>query len=144
MTDAAAVGNNNAAAESCIKPASSLEAKTTKRAAMKPMKPEPPLPKVVAVKTEIISRDDIHRLLRNPITRPTPPTPIFFKLYPHLREGLAAAHAAINRVADVHEDIAKQYKEKGFVVMGVEHLDNGKKRLFSLPQEARPGESVVA
>jgi hypothetical protein len=41
----------------------------------------------------------------------------------------------INELHDVYEDILRQHDEKGYALVQVEHLDNGKKRWFRLPVE---------
>ncbi|CAO2142536.1 unnamed protein product [Urochloa humidicola] len=103
----------------------------TKRAFTKPE-----LPKVVAVTTERLDEEFIEWLQKNPIKRPVPRSDAILEFFPKQPESLAAAFAAINRAVDVREDIAKQYKEKGYAIVGVELLDNGRKRLFSLPEDA--------
>ncbi|CAN6337806.1 unnamed protein product [Urochloa humidicola] len=123
----AAVGNNNAAAP----PAARVKGKT-KRAVRKP---EPPEPKVVSVKIEKLSEDDIQYFLKNPIRRPKPLPESYFERFPKQPESLTAAFAVINKLVDEREDIAKQYYDKGYAIVRVEYLDNGLRR-FSLPNEA--------
>jgi hypothetical protein len=54
---------------------------------------------------------------------------------PWLAETCQAADDMINELHDVYEDILRQHDEKGYALVQVEHLDNGKKRWFRLPVE---------
>ncbi|CAN6335370.1 unnamed protein product [Urochloa humidicola] len=117
------------ASASFVEPASSVVGKT-KRAARKPE------PKVVAVRTELLSQDYIHYLLKNPSRRPKPLSKHFLERYPNPPESITAGINMRNKMADFDEHILKQYYEKGYAVVGVEVLDNGQKRLFRLSEEA--------
>jgi hypothetical protein len=55
--------------------------------------------------------------------------------FPWMPEATRAADVHINRAVDQQEDILRQYDEKGYALVRVEHLDNGMRRLFQLPVE---------
>ncbi|CAL4979208.1 unnamed protein product [Urochloa decumbens] len=95
--------------------------------------------KVVEVKIEKVEEDYIEFLRKNPMRRPTPTEDkIILKMYPddtELRERIRVTDAHANKVADMHEDILRQYDAKGYALVGVEYLDDGTKRLFQVPEQ---------
>ncbi|CAN6363561.1 unnamed protein product [Urochloa humidicola] len=95
-----------------------------------------PEPKVVAVRTEKVDDYYIQYLLKNPMKRPKPLPKGLLERFPDPPESLTADIAVINKVIDLDEYIVKQYYDKGHAIVRVEYLDNGRKRLFMLPEEA--------
>ncbi|CAL4921607.1 unnamed protein product [Urochloa decumbens] len=92
-------------------------------------------PKVVEVKIEKVEEDYIEYLRKNPMRRPRVRSPRFFKPSPRLLESLRVSDASINKLVDLEEHILEQYDTKGYAMVLAEYLDNGRKRLFRLPEE---------
>ncbi|CAN6363553.1 unnamed protein product [Urochloa humidicola] len=131
----AAVGNKAAAEPN---PAAKVKGNAkTKRVAGKPK------PKVVAIKTEMLCDDYVQWLRKNPIKRLKPLSESFFKRIPKEPESFTATSAMINKIVDVNEDILNQYDEKGYAIVGVEVLDNGRTRLCSLSEEEKAAAAAM-
>ncbi|CAN6373217.1 unnamed protein product [Urochloa humidicola] len=92
-------------------------------------------PLVVEVKIERVGEDYIQYLRKNPMRRPPSHSGSFFEQSTRLRESCRVTDASINKIVDLKEHILEQYDTKGYAMVRVEYLDNGRKRLFRLPEE---------
>ncbi|CAO2144890.1 unnamed protein product [Urochloa humidicola] len=113
------------------KPAASVEGRT-KPAAASNIEPAAKVdgkkaePKVVAIEVEEVPDSFIQHLLKNPPRRPHSRPEGFYEINPEVRE----ADAMMNRLADMKDDILKQYRDKQRAVVKIEVLDNGRMRFY--------------
>ncbi|CAN6373206.1 unnamed protein product [Urochloa humidicola] len=92
-------------------------------------------PKVVEVKIEKVDEDYIQYLRKNPTKRPPATRSLsYFKPTPKILECWRVSDASVNKIIDLEEHILEQYDTKGYAMVRVEYLDNGRQRLFRLPE----------